>query len=160
GGIWNSGTLVISNSTISGNMALGYSSGDYVVDPYGGGIYNRGTLSLSNCTIRGNSTLVADDFGRLLSFGSGRGIANDGTLSVNNCTISTNHAGIDYGSGGGLATGGIFLGSNYFPGSATITDSTIFGNSAGSGSGISNGSTLTVSNSTISGNFGSVDPTG
>ncbi len=45
GGIYNQGTLSISNSTVSGNSA---SRG-------GGGIYNQETLSISNSTVSGNS---------------------------------------------------------------------------------------------------------
>ena len=44
GGIYNSGTLTVSNSTFSGNSA-----------GYGGGIYNSGTLTVSNSTFSGNS---------------------------------------------------------------------------------------------------------
>jgi hypothetical protein len=47
GGISNSGTLTISNSTITGNTAPGYASA-------GGGIFNEGTLIVSNSTIAGN----------------------------------------------------------------------------------------------------------
>src|SRR5262249_17271915 len=62
--------------------------------------------------------------------------------------------------GGGIAADGYYFGSSYFPGSATITDCTISGNSAPFSSGIHNGGTLTVSNCTVSGNSGSADPTG
>ena len=44
GGIFNSGTLALTNSTVSGN-----SGSD------GGGIYNIGTLTLTNSTVSGNS---------------------------------------------------------------------------------------------------------
>ena len=46
GGIYNDGTLTVSNSTFAGNSA---SSGS------GGGIYNHGTVTVSNSTFSGNS---------------------------------------------------------------------------------------------------------
>jgi hypothetical protein len=71
GGIYNYGTLTLSNSTVSGNSAS-YS---------GGGIYNyAGTLTLSNSTISGNSAYY------------GGGIYNYGTLTLSNSTISGNSA--------------------------------------------------------------------
>ena len=48
GGIFNTGTLTINNSTISGNTAA-------ALMPTGGGIYNGGTLTINNSTISGNS---------------------------------------------------------------------------------------------------------
>jgi hypothetical protein len=65
GGIGNSGTLAIDNSTISGNGAVktGLSRG--------GGIANIGTLSISNSTISGNTASAW-----------GGGIYNGGTLTI------------------------------------------------------------------------------
>jgi hypothetical protein len=52
GGIYNYGTLTVSTSTLSGNLAQGSSSSD----GYGGGIYNSGgAVTLSNNTLSGNS---------------------------------------------------------------------------------------------------------
>ena len=51
GGIFNGGTLTISNSTISSNSATGFIFGGE-----GGGIYNdHATLTVSNSTLSGNS---------------------------------------------------------------------------------------------------------
>ncbi len=65
GGISNSGTLTVSNSTFSGNSAASI----------GGGISNDGTLTVSNSTLSGNSATV------------GGGILNVGTLTVSNSTL-------------------------------------------------------------------------
>jgi hypothetical protein len=137
GGIYNSGTLTISNSTIAGNSAGGYSPGN------GGGIYNSGTLTISNSTIINNS---AGGY----SPGSGGGIYNIGALTISaNSTISGNIAkGHGVGDGGGI----------YNLGTLTVSNSTISGNGAsgggaGSGGGISNGGPLTINDSTVSGNF-------
>jgi len=49
GGIYNQGTLTVTNSTISGNLAA--DSWGYA---YGGAIYNSGTLAINNSTLSGN----------------------------------------------------------------------------------------------------------
>jgi hypothetical protein len=131
GGISNYGTLTLTNSTLSGNLA----------DFGGGGISNYGTLTLTNSTLSGNSAY----------YRGGGGIENAGTLTLTNSTLSGNSA--DFG--GGIYNYGTI--SNY--GTLTLTNSTLSGNSADSGGGgIDNGGTLTVNNSTLSGNqanFGS-----
>src|SRR5262249_45247988 len=82
GGIYNSGTLTLTNCTVSGNKAH-----------EGGGIYNNGSkMTLTDCTVSDN---IANG-----SFGSGRGggIFNDGgTLELTNCTVSGNTALTDFG---------------------------------------------------------------
>ncbi|MCX7427700.1 MAG: right-handed parallel beta-helix repeat-containing protein [Planctomycetia bacterium] len=132
GGIYSFGTLTLTNSTLSGNSASD-EGGIYASD--GGGIYNgwHGTLTLTNSTLSGNSTS-----------GCGGGIISSGTISITDSTISDNSAG-----GGG---GGIY---NNYVGTLTITDSTLSGNSAGGGGGIYNSGTLAIATSTLSGNSGS-----
>jgi hypothetical protein len=77
-----------------------------------------------------------------VDFGGGILVYSNGTLNAMGSTISGNSA----GSGGGIGNFGI----------ATITNSTISGNSAsGSGGGIRNFDTVTITNSTISGNSAS-----
>src|SRR5262249_42760712 len=78
GGIFNQGTLTISNTTISEN-------GD---DDGGGGIANSGTLTMSNSTISHN---------RSLPYYPGGGIENSGTATISSSTISRNEA--RYGGG-------------------------------------------------------------
>ena len=154
GGILNSGTLTISNCTISGNSTLHRdgSSG------YGGGIYNDASLTISNCTISGN-TAPFDNFYDTQGYGGG--IYNTGLLTITNSTVSGNSAS-DHG-------GGIF--NSY---TLTINNCTISGNtcgdgisyvncggSAGGGCGISNNSgTLTITNSTVSRNTIALDDCG
>ena len=69
GGIFNSGTLTLTNSVVSGNASA----------DNGGGIYNDGTLTLINSTVSGNDA----DF-------LGGGILNSGTLTLINSTVSGN----------------------------------------------------------------------
>jgi methionine-rich copper-binding protein CopC len=84
GAIDNQGTLTLANSTLQGNTA------DYL----GGGLSNEGTLTVSNSTFSGNSCPL------------GGGIANSGTATITNCTLSGNSAPL--GFGGGIDT---FLGT-------------------------------------------------
>jgi hypothetical protein len=132
-GIWNDGTLTVSNSTVSGNsISVGNSRG--------GGIYNENgaIATVINSTISGNTA----GFGAGIANGYGLSLA---TLTVINSTISGNAT---LGGGGG----GI---DNW--GNVAVSNSTIWGNSAGNaggggGGGIRNIGTLTVNNSTIAGN--------
>ena len=89
GGILNSngGTLTITNSTVSENIA-----------PFGGGIYNSGTLSIVNSTISDN-----------MASSEGAGVYNASTLMITNSTFSGNAA---HGSGGGCINGGMLLITN------------------------------------------------
>ena len=78
GGIFNAGTLTVTDSTISGNSAED-----------AGGVYNTGTLTVTNSTLSGNS---ASRFGGgILNF-------HAGTLTVANSTLGGNTA----SSGGGI----------------------------------------------------------
>ena len=92
-GVYNAGTLTITNSTVSGNRAtligvvsnLGTLSmtGVTVSDNACEGcpaIQNAGTLTMTNCTLSGNTG----------DFAGGTGIGNSGTLTMTNCTVSRN----------------------------------------------------------------------
>lgn len=145
GGIFNSGTLTITNSTLSGNRA----------GLYGGAIENDGTLTVSDSILSGNSA----------SYGGA--IHNElKAMTLVNSTLSGNSA----GTGGAISTygsdttivdstlsgnaasnhgGAIYNGTN---GDLNISDSTLSGNTAGVGGAISNVAILRVGNSTFSGN--------
>jgi hypothetical protein len=130
GGVFNNGTATISNSTISGNSAPGGGQG--------GGIYDNGTESITDSTISDNS---APDGG-----GQGGGIYDNGTDTVTDSTIWDNSAPDGGGQGGGI----------YDAGTDTITDSTISDNAVpdggGQGGGVYSSGTTTIYDSTISGN--------
>jgi hypothetical protein len=142
GGIYNAGTLTVTNSSLSGNSA---SSGD------GGGIYNSSWLAVTNVTVAGNKA----------SYGGG--IHNDGTLTVTKSTFSGNTAisgvaGGIYNSGTLTITNSTFAGNSadwgggiYSDGMLTVMSSTFYGNSAGGGGGgiYNNGVTATVRNTAI-----------
>jgi hypothetical protein len=146
GGILNNGTLTLTNSTLSNNLAgyggsgiVNYSAGTLTVidstisnnanSGFGGGIYNYlGAVTLSNTQLINNSALYV-----------GGGIINNGTLTLTNSTLSGNSA---------FSSGGI---NN--SGTLTMINSTLSGSSADQGGGISNisGGVLTLINSTLSG---------
>jgi predicted outer membrane repeat protein len=166
GGIYNSGTLTISNSTLSGNSA----------DTRGGGIYNAGTLTINTSSVSGNSsgfhgggifsdgklTINRSTFSGNSAITFGGAISNYGYGTINNSTISGNRA----QSGGGIFNFvGLTINRSTFSGNSasdggaisndrglTINNSTFSGNSASSGGAISNYKGLTINNSTISGN--------
>jgi len=133
GGILNvNGTLEISNTTISGNLA----------GVYGGGISSFGTMTITNSTISGN---VAG-FTQPGETGLGGGIWNSGTLTMTNCTISGNSAHGSTFKGGGVG-GGIYNGN----GSADVGNSTLTGNQADVHGGSIYGGTFDIGNSVLNG---------
>jgi hypothetical protein len=108
----------------------------------GQGIYNKATLAVSNSTINSNN--------------GGGGIYNDGWLTMRNSTISENVA------KGSCCTGGLGGGIFANGGTLTIINSTIGKNLAMAGrghpsygGGIYNYGSLTISNSSVSGNIAS-----
>jgi MBG domain/Bacterial Ig-like domain (group 3)/Right handed beta helix region len=112
----------------------------------GAGINTSGNLTLTDCTITGNSADKGG--GGIVSYGSPT--APYPTLTMNECTVSDNTAGGFAGLGGG----GIFTWRGAI---LSLTDCTITGNSAGTGSGggagiMSSGYPTTLTNCTISGN--------
>jgi hypothetical protein len=124
------GTLTLTNTTVSGNRAVGSEP----FTGWGGGILQSigpdGTLTLTNSTVSGNS---AD--------ASGGGIFWAGSLTLINSTVSGNSA---------EAAGGI-AGHD----ETTLVNSTVSGNSAELGAGgIVNEWILTLINTTVSGNSG------
>jgi hypothetical protein len=135
GGLLNYGTLILTNSTISGNLAR-----------EGGGVSSRtsfthgnlASVTLTNSTISGN-TAIGD-----LSIGGGVYNGFYANLSVTNSTISRNTAG---GEGGGVDNG--------YSASLSMANSTISGNAAGGeGGGVNNDAhgDVTLIRTLVSGN--------
>ena len=142
GGIYNDGTLTVTDSTIADNSAFND----------GGGIYNDGTLTATDSTIADNSagdTLYTEGFGCGIYNGLS-GPITGGTLTVTDSTIADNFAGVGGGVGGGIYNGAGLT--------VMVTDSTISGNNAAIGGGIctelssSPSQPLIVSNTIIAGN--------
>jgi hypothetical protein len=164
GGISNSGTLTLTNSTVSGNLApipcifLGLFCNLITRAGLGGGIYNSGALIISNSVISGNHAGSYCNTNTCSAFGGG--IYNRGTLTIQKSTLSGNSASTacstslscKVGSGGALYS----IGSAVMLNNSTVTGSTAYrcsGTCTGTGGAIVNGSgKLVMSNSTISGN--------
>ena len=73
GGIWNDGTLAVTDSTIEDNLATQFG--------YGGGILNddQGTLTVTDSTLTGNQ-----------AYNDGGGIWTGGGATINDSTLSVN----------------------------------------------------------------------
>ncbi len=104
GGIYNAGTVNVTDSTISGNTAINNGSGIYD---------NFGAVTVTDSTISGNS--AGTDGGGIYNYGGGS--YNKIAVNVIDSTISGNAATTN---GGGI----------YNAGTVNVTDSTISGNSA------------------------------
>ena len=163
GGIYNSGgSITLTNSTLSKNSA-GDSSGG------GGGIYNNeGTVTVTNGTVshnvahgslsggggiynnEGTVTLTKSTIIGNTAKSYGGGVRNSGTLHLSSSTVSGNRTTLEPGGNPIPRGGGIY---NESSGTVTIINSTVSGNTAyDQGGGIYNENTLTVTYSTISGN--------
>jgi hypothetical protein len=127
GGIYSAGTLTLTNVTIKNNSAPFFGCG--------GGIFNSGLLTLTHVVVDSNNAYYAG------------GICNDGTLSLIESSVTNNATTGAVGSGGGIWNK---------EGTATLTYTTVSGNTAPVGGGIRNSNQLTIRNSTISGNAVSV----
>ncbi len=129
GGIENTGTLTVTNSTISDNTAFASGDTSNGEGGSGGGINNSGTLTLTNSTISGNAASIQG--GGINNTG-----INGGLLQLTNSTISGNRT--QYG--GGISNTG---------GQIDITFSTIYGNTADHSSAIYSGDAIDPSGKKI-----------
>lgn len=130
-GINNQGSLTLNSTTVSNNV----NSATAAVST-GGGIYSDHSVTINNSQITGNNSPIG---GGIYIEDSGHGPA---ALTINTSAISGNSAGFA-GAGIYFTSGGIF----------TIDKSSVSSNTSNRGAGgIFNDSTLTISNSTISGN--------
>jgi hypothetical protein len=148
GGIFNDGTLTLSDCTVRNNF-----------NPTGGGVDNAGDMTIDNCLIMNDSANV------------GGGIEHDGfIMTITNSTVMNNKAN---DSGGGIASSGAALiiresamvgnvaaasdgGGIYNQGTAKISDTTVADNFAANlGGGILNSAALGMYGCTISGNTAS-----
>jgi hypothetical protein len=178
GGIVNSGTLTLTNSSVSGNSDGGILNAGTLTltnstasNNTGSGIYNDGTLMLTNSSVSGNTADIAqgggvDNSGTLTltnstaSNNTGSGIYNDGTVTLTNSSVSGNTHGGIFNTGTLTLTNSTVPGNtlngiiNAGTGTLTLTNSSVTNNAAGAGGGIFNTGTLTLTNSTVSGNTG------
>ena len=147
GGIYNTGTLLLTNTLVQDNEALG---GD-IGSGSGGGIYNENVAELNNSVINKNVSGAAG----LLWSGDAGAIYNgaSGTLTVTNSTIDSNET--DGGNGGGILNGG----GNVVVSGSTLSNNYIelLGLATGYGGGAifnDNNGSVELVNSTVSHNRG------
>ena len=145
-GVWNEGTLTIVNSTLADNFAIGFNGGG--LNPstgegggggsagLGGAIFNDGLLTIRNSTISGNVARGGNGgFGGLSgSGGGGGGLNGAGGVPTGGAngggaggTSGNSGANGGFGGGGGAGMGGAIFNRG---GTITLTNSTISGNSA------------------------------
>jgi CSLREA domain-containing protein len=179
GGIANAATLNIRDSLISGNHGH-----------YGGGIGNNynlettseeWTVTITNCTVTDNfadTSYSNNEGGGIFNGGYGLGDGDEGRVIITDSTISGNW--VKDGDGGGVFSyggvveiyrsslsdnvangggygGGVFSGhnhTNWVVGTVTISNSTISGNGATHGGGVANHdrASTTIENTTITDN--------
>lgn len=156
GGIYNAGTLAITNSTLTNNKVE--DTGDTGV---GGAISNNSKLTITNSILSSN----AARYGGCIDNGKNP----PASLSITNSTLSNNSAyegGCIYNSselpvsitnstfsGNTAERDGAGIYNAESAGALNVRGSVLFDNTAGgSGGGIYNRATLVVSNSTVSGN--------
>ncbi|MDW8310452.1 MAG: right-handed parallel beta-helix repeat-containing protein, partial [Verrucomicrobiales bacterium] len=113
GGIFNAGSLTVSNCVIAHNVALAEAGGN----GFGGGIFTLGPLTLVDSTLRANCVNYAG--GGLCTF-------HAEPVRIERCTISDNYAGVQ---GGGV---------NFQGRAGVLKNCTISGN-ATSGAGTASG---------------------
>ena len=156
GGIANTGTLALANCSLTGNTAGS-----------GGGIINYGTATLTNCSLTGNTTpAIGDGGGGILNHGTltftnstladntstrGGGLHNTSTATLTNCTLTGNRADDPFGSVGGGGIATVDSGAQRT--TLTLTNCTLADNTANLGGGITNfDGTATLTNSTLTDN--------
>ena len=93
GGILNEsgGSLIVTNSTISGNTCSAVYFDPFPATALGGGVHNSGSMTITNCTISGNSAVGITS----LDTGEGGGISNGGNLQITSSTIAHNSARVE-----------------------------------------------------------------
>ncbi len=148
----SNGTTTLNNVTFSGNLAAGSGSGSGGTGGFGGALATSGTATMTGCTLTGNKGVYG---GGAMNLG--------GSMTLDNCTVSNNVAtgpvGDPYGGGlgGGIdsATGTLAMSG------CTITGNRSLGVTSGGNNGLGGGvyagsygaaPTTNATNCTITGN--------
>jgi hypothetical protein len=105
GGIFNEGALLLSQSTVMGNISVNG----------GGGIFNSGGMGIDYSTISGNYSGVRTSNIGDASIGGGGGISNVGNLLLIHTTVAGNHD-LGLGVGGVLNSGNLTIDNSIIAG--------------------------------------------
>jgi predicted outer membrane repeat protein len=142
--------VTMKDLTITGGNAQTGNPNDPHENRGGGIVVDEGaSLKMTGCTVTNNATPAIEIVGE---GGLGGGIADYGTLTMTNCDVTDNQANGSYGGGIAVFSGAPF--SAVLSATLTIKNSTVSGNSAvGNGGGICGvASTINVDNCDVSGN--------
>jgi hypothetical protein len=164
GGIFSLGDLTLTNSTITGNHAIGGASPNGVSGyALGGGIYSEnGTLTINGSTITHNDATAGSGApSGSGNAGEGGGVYAFNAMTIQNSTVSDNAA--NSGAGGEPscdASGGGIQGTVVTLSSVTVSDNAATGGPGAAsnggcgaeGGGVSASGDMTVSRSSITGN--------
>ncbi len=151
GGIYNNGTLTVTNCKFTGNSAQD-----------GGAIYNDATITVDNTTPPvstlppngGTLTVINSTFTGNTATGNGGAIYNGGLITINHSTLDPG-TGATTNGGTATITGSVFTGNSALNGGAIYNDATIIitnSSTLTSANIVHNGGTLTIDNSTLVGN--------
>jgi hypothetical protein len=191
GGIYNSGTLTVTDSVFANNFAINsggaiYNKSGAVLTltrvafnnnqvsnwsggSAGGGIYNGGTLTVTNSSFTGNKDLVSiagaimnatggtaaitgSSFDSNVAPFGGGALANFGsTMTVDNSSFTGNSNPSGYAGGGAIwnSAGNLTVTNSVFSGNTSGTDGAPY---SGLGGAISSGADLSLTNNTFTGN--------
>jgi hypothetical protein len=151
GGIMNRGTLTVDRTTVSGNHAIGTAGAGGSTNVAGGGIDTVGKLTVTQSTLSGNTV---DATGSTSNLGRGGGIATFNAAAVSVTLDRSTVAGNTVTVGAPVSTastGGIL---SQGP-SLTVTSSTISGNSAAQYANLqANATSRTIKNTIVSNPLG------
>jgi hypothetical protein len=151
GGIYaaENSTATLDGTTVNGNTASG---GSTAAGGNGGGVFNSGTLTIKNhATLSGNKAVASTNTSNPLR-GFGGGIINTsliGQTPVLTITDSTINGGLPTGAFNATAGGGL---AQLSPSPASLTNTTISGNTGFLGGGIYAGTGVNLTASQVTGN--------
>ena len=107
GGIFNAGTLTVSDCTLSENQVVGVAGTSVIVDAFGGGIFNAGALTVRDTRFVHNQSIGADGVsGTTGSSALGGAIMSLVTASVPSTATVTRSTFLDNRAIGGAAGAG------------------------------------------------------
>jgi len=165
GGIYNAGTLILNQSTISSNSVRGGSGGFGGSGGHGGVGLDQTFFPVFNAYVVGQGGFGGDGGAAAIgSPGNGGGIYSVGMLTLNQNTLAGNSAVGGNGGFGGFGGGGGNGGNSsaitpvMFPGPGGQGGTSASGGSAGlgAGGGIYNAGTLALNQNTFSGNSANI----
>ncbi len=152
GGVYVTGSFVMTGGTVSGNTATGSNSTDVVTG--GGGVYvtNGGSFTMTGGAVSGNTVKAAD--GAAVTGGGGICAVINTTVTLSDCEVSYNAAYSAVGGGGIYTRGTLELGAGTRVCANCLTAQTYGSNGDGGGiyTTIANSSITIHRGVTISGN--------